>query len=155
LSKVRPGGRSLKPRWCTTGAEKAETRFQLLYRFFVFPQNAAFSEWTMLSSNQRPLPCEGGSTTISWLFDDVQNHLETSTFTLMTHRVCSSLFAWVAAPLLHKTTPMRCASRSRPTESPVTRKSPCGCSSGLYLESYCRGHLLFLPQHRQRKRLVL
>jgi hypothetical protein len=50
----------------------------------------------MLGSNQRPLSCEG-STTISWLFAVVRNYLEISTFTLTTHRMCASLFAWAAA----------------------------------------------------------
>jgi len=63
-------------------------------------QNTGFSKWAMLGSNQRPLPY-GVSTTISRLFGVVQNYLEIGIFILMAHRVCSSLFAWVAAPLLH------------------------------------------------------
>ena len=48
----------------------------------------------MLGSNQRPLPCEGGSIT-SWSFAGVQKYLQISTFFLRSYRPCSPLFAWV------------------------------------------------------------
>ena len=42
-------------------------------------QTRVFSGWAMLGSNQRPLPCEGGSIT-SWLFAIVQKYLQNRTF---------------------------------------------------------------------------
>ncbi len=46
-------------------------------RFAFYLQNNAFSEWAMLGSNQRPLPCEGGSS-CSPLFASVQKLLQNS-----------------------------------------------------------------------------
>jgi hypothetical protein len=48
----------------------------------------------MLGSNQRPLPCEGGSIT-SCLFVDVQKYLQNSVFDSRNICRCLPLFVWV------------------------------------------------------------
>jgi hypothetical protein len=48
----------------------------------------------MLGSNQRPLPCEGRFK-MSQLFANVHKVLQTRIFSLLRHRGCSPLFAWV------------------------------------------------------------
>jgi len=63
-------------------------------------QNSDFSEWAMLGSNQRPLPCESRSIR-SWLFVTVQKHLQISISSHIFCRPCSSLFAWVGVLLVY------------------------------------------------------
>ena len=62
----------------------------LLCAPILMPLLAAFlvlvvSEWAMLGSNQRPLPCEG-STTMSLLFFGIQKYLQMSIFSLADYR---------------------------------------------------------------------
>jgi hypothetical protein len=66
-------------------------------RFYL--QRQYFSEWAMLGSNQRPLPCEGRSIT-SWLFAGVQKYLQMSMSFLTSCRPCSPLFVWVGVLLV-------------------------------------------------------
>jgi hypothetical protein len=47
--------------------------FQL--RLAIYLQNAIFSEWAMLGSNQRPLPCEV-STIVFWRFLEFAKSLQ-------------------------------------------------------------------------------
>ena len=55
----------------------------------------------MLGSNQRPLPCEGGSIT-SWLFVDVQKYLQNGVFDSRNICRCLPLFVWVGVLLVYK-----------------------------------------------------
>jgi hypothetical protein len=53
-----------------------------LHRWLTFDlQNAAFAEWAMLGSNQRPLPCEG-SVIVCWRFLEVAKSLQIERFCL-------------------------------------------------------------------------
>ncbi len=52
--------------WRTTGVKRVRddsNSFLVCSAFYL--QNAAFSEWAMLGSNQRPLPCEGSALPLS------------------------------------------------------------------------------------------
>ena len=58
------------------------------------PEQCPFLKWAMLESNQRPPPCKG-ELVISQTFVVVQIFLLTSTFSVLSCRLCSPLFVWV------------------------------------------------------------
>src|SRR5215208_2004296 len=58
------------------------------------PEQCPFLKWAMLESNQRPPPCKG-ELVISQTFVVVQIFLLTSTFSVLSCRLCSPLFAAV------------------------------------------------------------
>ncbi len=68
-------------------------------RFFL--QNDAFSEWAMLVSNQRPLPCECESL-VSLAFAVVRKPLEAAVFAPGASRGRSPPFAWVGVLLVYR-----------------------------------------------------
>jgi hypothetical protein len=69
-----------------------------IHTFFL--QKGLFSEWAMLGSNQRPLPCEGRSIR-SWSFMTVQKYLQNRVLPSGSIRVYSPLFAWVGVLLVY------------------------------------------------------
>ena len=89
------------PRWCTTGVLSARFLRALLSLPKFLLQNAAFSEWAMLGSNQRPLPCEVRAS-LSWLFTTVQKYPQNWHFRLMLLHGCSSSFVWVGVLLVYE-----------------------------------------------------
>jgi hypothetical protein len=80
--------------------QRAATIYDSILVFCIFPAKQYFSEWAMLGSNQRPLPCEGRSIT-SWLFAGVQKYLQINGFLSGKLRVCSPLFVWVGVLLVY------------------------------------------------------
>jgi hypothetical protein len=74
--------------------QRAATNYDPILVFCIFPAKQYYSEWAMLGSNQRPLPCESRSIT-SWLFAGVQKYLQNCTFASTDIRTRSQLFVWV------------------------------------------------------------
>jgi hypothetical protein len=70
----------------------------MCYTFYL--QNTAFSEWAMLGSNQRPLPCEG-SKILCWRFLELAKLLEMDVFLRQCFSQRFRRFTRVAARLLH------------------------------------------------------
>lgn len=62
-------------------------------------QNASFSKWAMLGSNQRPPPCKGGLI-LSQVFNVVQKYLQNGGLVYSGRRTRSRLFAWVGVKLV-------------------------------------------------------
>jgi hypothetical protein len=63
-------------RLCTKGRDNLRPNSHIL-RFSL--QMRYFSEWAMLGSNQRPLPCEG-SVIACWRFLELAKYLQTDVF---------------------------------------------------------------------------
>jgi hypothetical protein len=72
VSVVRAG-------WCTTVVDKASKKFQPKPQVGILPANCHFSQWAMLGSNQRPLPCEG-STIDCWRCQEIAKYLQIVVF---------------------------------------------------------------------------
>jgi hypothetical protein len=70
----------------------------MCYTFYL--QNTAFSEWAMLGSNQRPLPCEG-SKILCWRFLELAKHLQIRIFSRRHFSQVFRRFTRVVARLLH------------------------------------------------------
>jgi len=66
----------------------------------VFPSFAGISEWAMLGSNQRPLPCEG-SATVCWTFLEIAKYLQMTKMLPCYFSQYFRKFTRVAARLLH------------------------------------------------------
>jgi hypothetical protein len=63
---------------CTKGRDNLRSNSRILYFSL---QNSIFSEWAMLGSNQRPLPCEG-SLIGCWTFLELAKPLQIEGFGL-------------------------------------------------------------------------
>jgi hypothetical protein len=70
------------------------------YEATTLPAKGYLSEWAMLGSNRRPLPCEG-SALLSLVFVVVQKYLQNSQFATMMLHSCSPLFMWVGVLLVY------------------------------------------------------
>jgi hypothetical protein len=67
-------------RWYLPALHEAPDARQSIHLCSAFSlQTEQFSKWTMLRSNQRPLPCEG-SVIICWTFLERANSLQTTPF---------------------------------------------------------------------------